>query len=447
MFKSLNKLIFTLDVKSMFSLVKPLKYPAKSTYKISIINIIHSISPFNKRDLIHEFLLIIFMTLVNFLKILYLPVIILFYFSKYRFIQMNYSQIGTVGDNLNVMVKRNLLKGYKSIILIPNYYNFNFVKKIFKNLIIIDNTLLNILLLPLKHSRLISCTGDDTNPTYLNRNLRLVNSSPFAKIHMNYINSLKKKDTLYDFNNEFDKEMKHHVKKNYSHFKLAKTFVFHHRENYFAGTSNLRGSELSTYRPSIKYLLNKGYGVLRISHSKSKKLFFKNKFYREINTDLAINKKLQYYLIAKCRGFICNDSGPASMGPLFSKPVYCTNMHGTIIAAVSKKSLFIIKKIKLKKKLISYKKALDLEYFRGPHLCEKYTKKLGFELVNNNKSEILKGLKEFVNLIKKKVKQTSRQKKFKESLPDYIEFKHTQSNIADSFITSNSKFFLNQYKD
>jgi len=193
MFKYLNKLIFTLDVKLMFSHVKPLKYPAKSTYKNSIINITHSLSPFNKRDLIHEFLLIIFMTLVNFLKILYLPVIILFYFSKYRFIEMNHSQMGTVNDNLNVMVKKNVLKGYKSIILIPSYYNFNFIKRIFKNLIIIDNNLLNILLLPLKHSRLISCTGDDTNPTYLNGNLKLINSSPFAKTQIQYKNSLKKK--------------------------------------------------------------------------------------------------------------------------------------------------------------------------------------------------------------------------------------------------------------
>ena len=441
MFKYLNKLIFTLDVKLMFTLVKPLRYPSKSTYKNSIINIAHSLLSFNKLDLFHELLLITFMTLINFLKILYLPVIILFYFSKYRFIELNHSQMGTLNDNLSIMVKKNVLNGYKSIILIPSHYNFNFVKKIFKNLIIIDNNLLNILLLPLKHTRIISCTGDDINPTYLNSNFKLINSSPFAKIHTQYENSLKKKDTLYDFKNNFEKEMKLHVKKNYSHFKLNNTFVFHHRENYFARTGNSRGSELETYLPSIKYLLNKGYGVLRISHSKSKKLFFKNKLYKEINTDLAINKKLQYYLVSNCRGFICCDSGPASMGPIFSTPIYCTNMNGTIIAAVSKKSLFILKKIKLKTKLISYKKAIDLEYLSGIHLCKKRAEELGFELVNNTKKEILQGLKEFENLTKKKVKQTGRQKKFKESLPDFIEFKHTKSNICDSFIANNSKFF------
>ena len=411
MFKYLYKLIFTLDIKLMFSLVKPLKYPSKSTYKNLINNISHNLFSFNKKQLFYELLLIIFKFLIDLLKILYLPVIILFYFSKYRFILMNYSQFGTINDCLNIMVKKNLLNGYKSIILIPSYCNFNYVKGIFKNLIIIDNNLLNILLLPLKHSRLISCIGDDTNPTFLNSNLKLINSSPFAKIQMQYKNSLKKKDTLYDFNDDFEKEMRIHIKKNYSHFKLEKIFVFHHRENYFAGTSNLRGSDLSTYLPSIKYLLKKGYGVLRILHSKSENLSFKNKLYKEINTDLAINKKLQFYLVSKCRGFICCDSGPSSMGPLFTTPVYCTNMHGTIIAAVSKKSLFILKKIKLKKKLISYKKALDLEYFRGFHVTKIYADKLGFEFINNSKNEILNGLKEFENLSKKKVKVTSRQKK------------------------------------
>ena len=36
-----------------------------------------------------------------------------------------------------------------------------------------------------------------------------------------------------------------------------------------------------------------------------------------------------------------------------------------------------------------------------------------------------------------------RQKKFKESIPDYMELKHYKSNIADSFIKENMKFFSN----
>jgi len=118
-------------------------------------------------------------------------------------------------------------------------------------------------------------------------------------------------------------------------------------------------------------------------------------------------------------------------------------MQGTIISATTNKSIFILKKIKLRKKFISYKKAIDLNYFKGQHICKKNDfKKNGFDIVNNSKSEILKGLKEFEKL-KTKKKQTKRQKKFKESIPDYMELKHYKSNIADSFIKDNMKFFSN----
>ncbi|MDC1185245.1 TIGR04372 family glycosyltransferase [Candidatus Pelagibacter ubique] len=387
-----------------------------------------------------DLLVFIFLTLINFLKIIYFPIILLFYFSKYRFIELNYSQIGTVNQNLDVMVKKNLLDGYKSIILIPKHSDYSFIKEIFKNLIIIDNTLLNILLLPMKHTRLVSCKSDQVDPTFLNANLQLVNVAPMAKVYAEYKKNKKGKDTLYDFNDIFEKKMKDHMKANYSNFKISKTFIFHHRENYYSNTSNLRGSNISSYLPSIKYLLKKGYGVIRLTQSTSKKLIFKEKLYKEINTDLDFNKRLQYYLISKCRGFICCDSGPKAIGSLLSIPTYNTNMQGIIITAVTNRSIFILKKIKFRNKLISYKEAIDLNYFSGYHLCNSYLQKNDFEIINNTKNEILKGLKEFERLNKKKT-QSKKQKNFKESLPDYIDFKYYKSNISDSFIKNNIKLF------
>ena len=426
----------------MFTRVKPLMYPSRSSYRNVIINIFYSLFFFTFKSFMKDLILFIFLILIDFLKIIYFPITLLFYFSKYRFIELNHSQIGTVNQNLNIMVKKNLLNGYKSIILIPKYSNFNFVKEIFKNLIIIDNNLLNILLLPIKHSQLVSCKSASLDPTFLNANLELVNTAPMARVYSEYEKKKKIKDTLYDFNDDFEKKMKDHMKANYSNFKISKTFIFHHRENYHANTSNLRGSNILSYVPSIKYLLKKGYGVIRLTHSTSKKLIFEKKNYTEINTDLDFNKRLQYYLISKSRGFICCDSGPGAIGTLLSVPTYNTNMQGTIVSATTNKSIFILKKIKLRKKFISYKKAIDLNYFKGHHICTNYLKKNGFEIVDNSKSEILKGLKEFEKL-KIKKKQTKRQKKFKELIPDYMELKHYKSNIADSFIKDNMKFFFN----
>ena len=424
----------------MFMFMEPGGYPSKTSYKNLINIIIHSLYSIRFRAAIINLSILAFKILIDFLKIIYLPIIIIFYFSKYRFIQMNYSQIGTLNDNFNIMVKKNLLEGYKSIILIPSSSNFNFTKEIFKNLIIIDNYILNILLLPLKHSRIISCLGKDVSNSFLDINLKLINFGTSAKIFSNYTKKIKKKYALYDFKYEFEKEMKLHIKRNYPHIKLKKTFTLHQRENFFGNTSHLRGSRLSTYIPSIRYLLNSGYNVIRLTNSNSKKLTFKNQAYKEINTDVDINKKFQYYLISKCRGFICSDSGPSSMGTLFSTPVYQTNVQGTIMSGFSKESLFLPKKIKLKKKLISFKKAIDLDYFSGHYLCINYLNKHGFKTTDNTKSELLDGIKEFENL-NKKVVQTNRQKKFKEYLPEYFELRHYKSNISDSFIRSNIKLF------
>ena len=54
--------------------------------------------------------------------------------------------------------------------------------------------------------------------------------------------------------------------------------------------------------------------------------------------------------------------------------------------------------------------------------------------------EILQGLKEFIKL-NNKYKPNKKQINFKNSLPDYIEFKHYDSNISNFFIKKNKTLF------
>jgi hypothetical protein len=70
-----------------------------------------------------------------------------------------------------------------------------------KENVLIDNVLLNILLLPLKHTSLISCTNEKIDH-FLDSNLQLINSSPFSKIFLQY-RLLNKKNDLFKFNDEF----------------------------------------------------------------------------------------------------------------------------------------------------------------------------------------------------------------------------------------------------
>lgn len=433
------KIISILDIRLSFVRIEPLSYPAKMSFLNLMKNFSFNIFNLNFKELLKDMTFLIFFLIMNALKIIYLPLAIVVYFSEYRFIQINYSQFGTVNLDLHFMVKKNLNKGYKSIILIPNYSNFYFLKKIFKNLTIINNNFLNIFLLPLKHTSFISIKAEEVNILFDN-NLNYVTHQPYSSVLSNYKKKNKNKDKKnFEFKKEFNKKMKIYFKNNFSNFDLAKTIILHHREAFFNKTSNRRGSDLSNYLPSIEYLLQKDYCVIRLIHSKSKKLNFKSKKYAEINTEEYINKLLQYYIISKCRGFICTDSGPCSVGTYLNIPIYDTNIFGMNVAGINKKSTFILKKVKLNNKVLTFKELIEMGYYKG-FLYSRKINKLNFGIVQNTPDELLEGLKEFINISKKK-KKSLLQINFKKSIPSYMELKNYDSYISEYFIKKNIKLF------
>tara|TARA_A100001015_G_C14631648_1_gene571942 strand:+ start:163 stop:672 length:510 start_codon:yes stop_codon:yes gene_type:complete len=167
-------------------------YPAKTSYRNVLINLFYYLSNLNIKEFFKTLVLLIFVLFIDIFKLLYLPISIVFYFSKYRFVQLQYNQIGAITQHLNIMVKKNFIDGYKSIILIPSTTEFSFFSEIFKNLIIVNNLFLNVLLMPLKHTNFISCTTKKMEH-HLNSNLRLIHSSPFSKI-TNKFKKLTKKN-------------------------------------------------------------------------------------------------------------------------------------------------------------------------------------------------------------------------------------------------------------
>ena len=439
-FEKIFKIIFSLDNKLMFTSVQPLMYPAKTSYKNILINTFFFLSNLNIKDFIKTLILLIFFLFIDILKILYLPIIIFFYFSKYRFVQLQYNQIGASTQHLNIMVKKNFIDGYKSIILMPSTTEFSFFSEIFENLIIVNNLFLNVLLMPLKHTNFISCTTKKVEH-HLNSNLKLVHSSPFSKITNRFKKKNKEKTkNIFKFKDKYVKENYNYFKKKYPHVDLKKTIIIHHRERNYKKTSHLRGSLISTYKPSIRYLLSKGFVVIRLIHSRSTKLFFKNKKYIEINMEELVNKKLQFLILKKCKGFIATDSGPNSIGSLLDMPVYNTNVYGINVNAINKSGVYILKKIKRLNKTLTYKELIDLGYYKGFCYSRRYAEKIGLSPIDNSAEEILLGLKEFIKL-NNKYKPNKKQINFKNSLPDYIELKHYDSNISNAFIKKNETLF------
>ena len=436
----------------------PLNYPAKVTFLnlaknflshfLNIFLLICSLEGFlySIKETIRTLTILIAFIIIEVLKIFYIPLIVFFYFSKYRFIQINHYQIGTICEDLHRQVKKNYIRGYKSIILIPKFSKFSFVKEIFKELLIIDNIFLNIILLPMKHTSLISCKYEDVNMNY-NSNLEHQTPNPWMSTIIEYRKKYKNKN-IHTFKKNFIKEMKSHLKENYPNIDISKLIVFHHREQFYSPlnkrwkVSGMKGSHLATYRPGVKYLLNKNYSVIRLTHSNAKKLKFKSKKYVEINTDLRKNQLLQFYILSKCKGFVCQDSGPSNLAPMFNLPCFESNIPVANVNGINKKSIYILKKIKLKNKIMTYNEIFKIyNYFQGMIYSSKW-RKSGFELIDNTSKEILEGIKEFINLNESSKTHISKKQLFFNSLmPDYIDLKLTKSRISKYFIKINSKLF------
>tara|TARA_B110000503_G_C7014208_1_gene357010 strand:+ start:55 stop:897 length:843 start_codon:yes stop_codon:yes gene_type:complete len=273
-----------------------------------------------------------------------------------------------------------------------------------------------------------------------NSNLWHQTHLPFTSTGKEFRKRCKNKN-IHTFKKKFIEEMSLYFKKNHSKLNISKLIVFHHRPNFYNNTSARRGSEKSTYRPAIKYLLNKGYSVICLVNSTSQKLSFGNKKYNEINIDYNKNKLLQFYLLAKCKGFICSDSGPSNLAPMFNIPVYDTNIPGANVNGINKKSVYLLKKVKLNNKIMTYKKLFEIDYFQGLIYSNKWSE-LDFELINNNSKEILEGIKEFINLNENtKITINKEQNFFNKSLPNHMDLKWSGSNISRYFIKNNPRFF------
>ena len=139
-------IIFKFDIMIMYIFLQPMMRLDEFTLENSLKNLIFYIRNKNKKEILKILLLILFFIFINIMKVLYLPIILFFYFSKFRFAQINYNQIGAMNEHINFMIKKNFNEGYKTILLIPKSTKFSFISNIFKNLIIIKSDLLNIIL-------------------------------------------------------------------------------------------------------------------------------------------------------------------------------------------------------------------------------------------------------------------------------------------------------------
>lgn len=439
--KTFNKFFFRKDFFYIF--VEPLRYPSSATYLNYSKNLYYYISRVKTREAVSCLYKLCFKILLDFLKFIYLPLSTIIYFSRFRFIQLDYSQIGTLGETLSSMTKEHLIKGFKPIICIPNNEEFSFIKKIFKELIILDNVIINILFFPLIQTNFISFSISQTS-SFLDSSFNKINNFSHIKKNLEYNKLIKR--NYFKLSSEYNSEMKKFFKDQFKSYDIKNTFVLHVRDNNYIKTSYLRGATINNYIPGIKFLIKKNFYLIRLTHSKSNRLEIKNKNYSELNTDLHLNKYFQFYLLSNCKGFICCNSGPASLSLLMNTPILqlnCIDADGLYAHRIN--DLYTFKTIKNSKKvLLNFKeifKSNMATYIRSARKMK--LEKL--EAIENSSHEILESIKEFVSILSSNkiyITPSQQQNKFRKSLIGFSNLGYGRARVAKYFFKRNYDLFI-----
>jgi putative glycosyltransferase (TIGR04372 family) len=436
-YKLVNKIFFNTP---LFTIVYPLAYPSIFSYKNLFINFLFFTKKKKLKKSINYFYKIFFKFFIDLLKILYSPLILIIYFSKYRFIQLDHSQIGTLCLHINTMSKFHYLKNHKPIICMPRSVDKFFIIGVFKNLNIIHNTFVNILLLPLIHCDVISCPSYITD-YFTNSKLEKIGKNFTTQILKDYEKKINK--NLFELSDEYANRMNKHFFENFKNIDLEKIIILHARDYDYLATSYLRCADIKNYIPAINYILEKGYSVIRLTNNKTKNLKIKGKYY-ELNTDISQNRHLQYYLISKCKGFIGCSSGANAIGHIFDVPNLSVNLFYLSTYSIKHNDIFIFKKIKeFDGTYMNYKDLFITRFFETYGLSLYNLEKAKIKVIENTPDEILEATKEFIyinqdNSIKK---FSNLQKNFKDSIPKTSDYSFSEGRVSKYFIEKHSKLF------
>ncbi len=160
-----------------------------------------------------------------------------------------------------------------------------------------------------------------------------------------------------------------------------------------------RNSDVNNYIPAIKFLIKKGYVIVRLGNKSANQLNFSHKNFFHYNQSSINSKLMDLFLVKNCEFFIGNHSGPLDLSFMFNKPTLITNavslVHGI---AKNKKSLMLLKKVFFKKKKLDICEFIKLPVDQFNHL----TKNNYLTYKQNTKRQLFLVVKEFQDLINSK---------------------------------------------
>ncbi len=218
---------------------------------------------------------------------------------------------------------------------------------------------------------------------------------------------------------------------------LDSTFEYHDWRYH-----DYRDADIDTYELAIKYLISKGYTVVRIGKVVNKKVSFKHTKYIDYPYSDFQSDFMDIFLISQCKFIIGGTSGLVDVSCAFSIPRIGVN-HIPIDHSPysSNKDIFIPKKLIYNNRYIGLQEYLsiiknsDLSYWDSNTY-----KKLNLMIEDNTEDEILWLVKEYLGDYSYNDEDRLNQRKYQKIHLKSEQFKEVLTNIGSDFLKKNSWF-------
>jgi putative glycosyltransferase (TIGR04372 family) len=228
-------------------------------------------------------------------------------------------------------------------------------------------------------------------------------------------------------------------------FIFEKFICIHTRDESYRNDYNrriYRNSSIDNFTDAIKYLINQGFGVVRLGDIKAKKTSISNKNFLDYPfTDLK-SEEMDMYLLKNCFFYIGTNSGPLDIARLFGKPTLIHNMINPLSDGYPLRYFDrgYLKKVKYKNEELSLLEFLKLPFkFHNP--CRDISE---LKFIESDAYENYINIKEYCELIKDdKISYTKLQKNFnnffKENIKNFFKNEFFQKKNDSLFWDHNAK--------
>ncbi len=185
-----------------------------------------------------------------------------------------------------------------------------------------------------------------------------------------------------------------------------------------------RNDDIKKYIPGIKFLLKKGYTVIRMGSITDRKLNIKHKNFLDYSNSILKSDFMDVYISYICKLFISNNTGLDAIAVMFRKPIlHIGSLPFGAISTFSKRYFNTMSNY------YSYEKKRFLKQTEIFNLNVQYLwrkedfKKKKIKIIHPTKNEILKYFKETISIFKNYKKNKNHillEKKFKKIYSKYV---------------------------